>query len=108
VKFPVTVPHRSGKVKIYAPAGKFAYYRLASTVAGKRRMQTFATYSKAREAAERLVRQMADGSQAAALTATQSRDALAALERLQSFYESTGQRVSLLGAVSEFVETPLY
>jgi hypothetical protein len=104
VKFPVTIRHRSSKAKIYAPGGKFAYYRLAYAVAGKRRMQTFAAYSAARTAAERIVKELADGSQAAALTATQSRDALAAFQRLQSFYESSGRRVSLLGAVSEFVE----
>ncbi len=104
MKFPVTIRHRSSKAKIYAPAGKFAYYRLAYSVAGKRRMQTFANYTDAREAAERTVREMANGSQAAALTATQSRDALAAIQRLQGFYQSTGRRVSLLGAVSEYVE----
>jgi hypothetical protein len=41
VKFPITIRHRSAKAKIYAPAGKFKYYRLAFTVAGKREMQTF-------------------------------------------------------------------
>jgi integrase len=104
VRFPVTIRHRNSKAKIYAPGGKFAYYRLAYTVAGKRRMQTFPAYTAAREAAERVVRELANGSQAAALTATQSRDALAAFERLQGFYQSTGRRVSLLAAVSEFVE----
>jgi integrase len=34
----------------------------------------------------------------------QARDALAALERLTDFYRATGRRVSLLAAVSEFVE----
>ncbi len=70
--------------KIYACyAVSSPYYRLAYTVAGKRRMQTFAAYSDAREAAERIVKDLAKGSQAAALTATQSRDALAAIQRLQ-------------------------
>ena len=96
VKFPVTIRHRNCRVKIYGPAKKFAYYRVASTVAGKRRMQTFGSYSEARAAAERAVRDLANGSQAAALTATQSRDALAAIERLQNFFQSTGRRVSLL------------
>jgi hypothetical protein len=41
VKFPVTIRHRAGKAKIYRPAGKFNYYRLACTTAGKHRMQTF-------------------------------------------------------------------
>lgn len=67
-------------------------------------MQTFAHYSDAKTAAERIVRDLANGSQAAALNVTQSRDALAAFERLQGFFQASGRRVSLLGAVSEFVE----
>jgi len=67
-------------------------------------MQTFVNYSAAKAAAERIVRELANGSQAAALNATQSRDALAAFERLQGFYQASGRRVSLLAAVSEFVE----
>ena len=104
VRFPVTIRHRSSKAKIYAPAGKFNYYRVAYTVAGKRRMQTFAAYSDAKAAAERIVRDAANGSQAAALSASQSRDALAALQSLESFRQSTGRTVSLLAAVREFVE----
>jgi hypothetical protein len=104
VKFPVTIRHRTSKAKIYAPGGKFAYYRLAYSTAGKRRMQTFANYSDAKTAAERIVRELANGSQAAALNASQSRDAIAAFERLQGFYQASGRRVSLLAAVSEFVE----
>ncbi len=104
MKFPVTIRHRNSQAKIYARSGKFNYYRVAYSVAGKRRMQTFAAYSEARAAAERAVRELAKGSQAVALTASQSRDALAAFERLQGFYQSTGRRVSLLAAVSEFAE----
>ncbi|MGH7990043.1 MAG: hypothetical protein ACREDS_07655 [Limisphaerales bacterium] len=104
MRFPVTIRHRSSKAKIYAPAKNFAYYRLSYATAGKRRMQTFATYPEARAAAERIVKELANGSQAAAFSASQSRDALAALERLNGFYQSTGRRVSLLGAVSDFVE----
>jgi integrase len=105
VRFPVTIRHRASKAKIYRPAGKFNYYRVAFTVAGKRRMQTFAAYSDAKAAAERIVRDAANGSQAAALSASQSRDALAALQRLESFRQSTGRAVSLLAAVSVFVES---
>ena len=104
VRFPVTIRHRSSKAKIYRPAGKFNYYRVAFTVADKRRMQTFAAYSDAKAAAERIVRDAANGSQAAALYASQSRDALAALQSLESFRQSTGRAVSLLAAVREFVE----
>jgi hypothetical protein len=67
VRFPVTIRHRSGKAKIYRPAGKFNYYRVAFTVAGKRRMQTFANYPDAKAAAERIVRDATSASQAAAL-----------------------------------------
>ena len=67
-------------------------------------MQTFTNYSDAKSVAERIVREMANGSPAAALNVTQSRDALAAFERLQSFFQTNGRRVSLLAAVSEFVE----
>ena len=104
MRFPVTIRHRSSKAKIYRPAGKFAYYRVAHTVAGKRRMQTFATYPAAKAAAERIVREAASGSQAAALSASQSRDSLAALERLATLHQSTGRKFSLLGAISEFAE----
>lgn len=68
-------------------------------------MQTFAAYSDAKAAAERIVREAASGSQAAALSASQSRDALAALERLESFRQSTGRAISLLAAASELVES---
>lgn len=104
MRFPVTIRHRTSTAKIYAPGGKFKYYRVAYTTAGKRRMQTFATYSAAKVAAERIVRDAANGSQAAAFSASQSRDALAALQSLESFRQSTGRAVSLLAAVREFVE----
>ena len=104
VRFFVTIRHRSSAAKIYAPSKNFAYYRLSYATAGKRRMQTFATYPEARQAAERVVKELANGSQAAALSASQSRDALAVFEKLNTFYQSTGRRVSLLAAVSEFVE----
>ena len=95
MRLPVTIRHRTNKAKIYAPAGKFAYHRVAFATAGKRRMQTFANYSDAKADAERIVRELANGSQAAALNASQSRDALAALERLDGHFKSKGKRVSL-------------
>jgi hypothetical protein len=104
VKFPVTIRHRASKAKIYRPAGKFRYYRVAYSAAGKRQMRTFADYSAAKAAAERLVREVSSGSQAATLSAAQSRDAIAAFERLQGFFQATGRRASLLGAVSEYAE----
>jgi hypothetical protein len=51
-----------------------------------------------------LVRGIAAGSQAAALTAGQANDALAALQRLDGLYRDTGRRMSLLATVSEYAE----
>ncbi|MGA2869799.1 MAG: hypothetical protein ABSF34_11660 [Verrucomicrobiota bacterium] len=47
-------------------------------------MQTFAEHSDAKAAAERIVRDAADGSQAAVFSASQSRDALATFASLES------------------------
>lgn len=104
LKFPVTVKHRKAEARIYRKTKVYPFYRVCAYVAGKRRMSHFVTCSEARAAADKLVRDLAAGSQAAALTANQSRDALAALERLEAFRQSTGKRVSLLNAVSEYVE----
>jgi integrase len=105
VKFPKRLKHR-GRVlaTIYGKSCNYPRYRLAYYVAGKRRLRTFNTYSEAKAEADRLVKDLASGSQAAALSVAQARAALAALERLQGFYQSTGRRVSLLSAVSEFAE----
>ncbi|MGO8767052.1 MAG: hypothetical protein ACLQSR_18205 [Limisphaerales bacterium] len=68
-------------------------------------MRHFPTYGEAKTEAERIVRQLADGSQAVALNAAQSRDALAAFERLEAFRQKTGRRISLLAVVSESCES---
>ncbi len=58
------------------------YYQLAYTpMDGKRRLQSFSTYAQAKAEAERIVRELATGSQASALTKSQSRDAVAATPR---------------------------
>lgn len=105
VKFPKRIRHR-GKVlaTIYAKCKGRASYRLAWQVAGQRKMASFATYALAKHHADKLVKDLAKGSQVTALHPAQARDALAAFERLADYYASTGRRVSLLGAVSEFVE----
>jgi integrase len=104
VKFPVVIRHRGEKAKIYGKSPAYEFYRIAYRTAGKRCVRSFKTYAEAKTEAERIVRDLADGSQAAALTAPQSRDALAAFQRLESFRQSTGRRLSLLGAVSELLD----
>src|SRR3989442_1434336 len=67
-------------------------------------MTSFASYAQAKAEADKPVKDLGKGSQVAALSPAQARDALAALERLQSFYQSTGRRVSLQAGVSEYRE----
>ena len=104
VRFPVTITHRTGKVKIYAPANNFTYYRLSFTVAGKRQMQTFATYSEAKAAGEAKAKEIHNNSAAASLSRSQSRDALAALERLDGYFKAKGKRISLNTAMADYLD----
>jgi integrase len=64
----------------------------------------FATYTEAKRKGDKVVADLAKGSQAAALSPGQANDAVAALERLQAFFQSTGRRVSLLAGISEYCE----
>ena len=104
VRFPKTIRFRRIEATIYGKTKKYDFYRLVYYVAGKRVTRSFKGYAEAKTEAEQKVREIADGSQAAALTGEQSRDALAALEPLETFRQSTGKRLSLLGVVSEHVE----
>ncbi|MDR3457546.1 MAG: site-specific integrase [Verrucomicrobiae bacterium] len=105
VRFPKGIRFRKVEATIYGKKPKYPFYRLAYYVAGKRITRSFKTYTEAKTEAERKVREIAGGSLAAALTGAQSRDALAAFQRLENFRQSTGRRYSILAAVSEFVET---
>ena len=104
VKFPVTVDYKGQKAKIYRPAKNFAFYRVCFRMAGKRKMLTFSTYAEAHAAAKQKVRDIHNGQHSAALTAKQSRDALAAFERIQEFHQATGRQITLLSGISEYCE----
>ena len=104
MRFPQKVKHRRFEAKIYGKSGNYKYYRVAYYALGKRQVRNFKTFSEAKTEAERIVRDLAEGSQATALTADQSRDAITALEMLEAFRLAGGRRVSLAAAVSEFVE----
>jgi len=80
VKFPKKIKHR-GKVlaKIYGKSKSYPFYRVSYYAAGTRRLLSFRTYSEAKTKADNLVKDLAKGSQVAALSAPQARDALAAL-----------------------------
>ncbi len=102
VRFPKAIRYRCIEATIYGKSPNYPFYRLACYVAGKRVTRSLKTYQEAKEEAERKVREIAEVSQAAALNADQSRDALAALERLETLRQTSGRRFSLLAAVSSF------
>jgi hypothetical protein len=93
VRFPKVIKYRRIEATIYCKKPKYDFYGVACCVAGKRHLRHFKTYQEAKNEAERKVREIADGSQAAALNADQSRDALAALPRLETLRQSTGASV---------------
>ena len=84
MKFPKVIRHRRSEVTIYGKKPNYLFYRIVYRVAGKRHLRSFSKYGEALKEAEIKVRELADGSQAAALTASQSRDALAAFQRLEN------------------------
>ena len=106
VKWPKRVKHRNKVLAtIYNKSANYAFYRVVYTVDGKRMMKSFAQYSGdkgAKKWTEEKVSELASGSKAAALTARQADDALAAMRHLQCFYEDTGKRVTLLESVSGY------
>jgi integrase len=112
VKFPKRLRHR-GQGRVLATIYKgdnptqpyCLYWRVR--VDGKRRsrFKSFATYSEAKKAGDKIVNDIARGALAATLSPGQVSDALAALERLREHYVATGRKVSLLGAVSDWAES---
>ena len=108
-KWPVKVKHRNKILaRIYRPCEGRDSYRVAWKAGGRRQMKSFPTYAGdtgAKKFADGLVKELAKQSSVALLTPTQADDALAALGLLNAFCESTGRRVSLVSAVSEFCES---
>ena len=104
MRFPKTIPYYEAEVKIYGKKKNYPFYRIVYRMAGKRKMEHFAKYSDAKKAAEKKAEEIHNGSVASALTVNQSRDALAAFERLETLRHAIGRRVSLLAAVSEFAD----
>jgi len=108
-KWPKRVKHRNKVLaKIYPPCRGRESYRVTWYGAGRRQMKSFPTYAGqggAKAFTEALVKELAKNSQAVMLTPAQASDALAAIERLGTFYQTTGRKVSLLAAVSEYCES---
>ncbi|MGB7770046.1 MAG: hypothetical protein WBN22_14520, partial [Verrucomicrobiia bacterium] len=111
MKFPKRLRHR-GQGRVLATIYKgdhptqpyCLYWRVRVDGKARSRFKSFATYSEAKKAGEKIVNDIARGALAAILSPGQVTDALAAFERLRGYYAATGRKVSLLGAVSEFAE----
>lgn len=80
------------------------YWRVRENGKPRSRMRDFSSYSAAKREGDKVVKDLVKGAQAAVLSAGQVTDALAAYQRLQTFYEDTGQRLSLLASVSQLCE----
>ena len=104
MRFPVTIKHRSQQARIYAPRGKFAYYRVAWKAAGRSLRKTFSSYSMAKEFAEVTVKELAAGNQSVALTNRESADTLVIRGVLDAFRVDTGKTVSALEAVKAYTQ----
>ncbi len=105
MRFPKKIKYRNKTLAtIYGRSKSYPLYRVAWWANGHRQLKAFPSYAEAKAGADKLVRELAKGSLAPALTPGQANDALAALGRLQDFFVSTGQRISLLGAVSSYCD----
>lgn len=105
VTFPQHIKHRRGEAVIYGKSENYPFYRVIHRDStNKRVIRSFKAYGEAKAAAEKTARDLAKGSQAPSLTASQARDAIAALERLAAYHASSGKKISLLGAASEYCE----
>jgi integrase len=109
MKWPKKVKHRNKVLaKVYRPCAGRDSYRVTWYATGQRMMKSFRHYSGkggALEFAEAKVKELAAGSNAAALTHEQATDTLVALARLENFYCDTGKRISIFQAVDRYCES---
>ena len=103
MRFPIRVKHRRLEAIIYAKSSKYPYYRLAYRAAGKRIVRSFAKYADARAEAEAKLRELATGNQSVALSAKEASDTCAIRDALEEFRRTSGQRVTALQAVNEYL-----
>jgi integrase len=104
MKFPVKVRFRKAEVKIYGKSAAYPFYRLCYYAAGKRRIQSFSTYTVAKAKADAKVKELASGSQSIALTAKEATAALAIRDALDAFRRDTGRSFTALEAVTGFLD----
>src|SRR5439155_5654938 len=104
--WPKKLRHR-GRVlaRIYRQASRHGYrvyWRVREDGQAKSRQKEFIAYSEAKRFGDRLVSDLAKGSQVTALTPGQASDALHAMQTLQAHYQATGRRLTLAGMAEGF------
>jgi integrase len=105
VKFPKVIRHRKAEVTIYGKKPHYPFYRVAYyDTARKRRMRHFTTYAEAKQEADKLVRELSQGSQNLALTNKEAISALAIRDALEAFRRDTGRNVTALQAVTGYLD----
>ena len=62
VKFPKIIRHRKADAIIYGTTKNYSFYRVVYRANGVRRMKSLQTYPEAKAIAERVVREIANGS----------------------------------------------
>ena len=108
MKWPIKCRHRkNGPVlaKIYNSDGR-AGYRVAWQAAGRRMIKSFQRFAGpggAREFADQLVKDLAQGSSVPSLTAAEARSALAVRDALENFRHRTGRQITAIQAVTEYL-----
>jgi len=109
LKWPYKVkPRKNGPVlaRIYRPCAGRDSYRVVWKAGGKRMMKSlprFAGKGGAKEFAEKMVKELAQGSHVPILSAAEARDALAVRDALDAFKRETGRSISPIQAVTEYL-----
>jgi hypothetical protein len=116
MKWPYKVRHRkNGPIlaRIYKPKTPdknsphpYPSYRVAWNAAGKRMVKAFRRFAGkggAKEFAEQIVKELAQGSQVAALSPGEARNTLAVRDALDAFRRETGKTITPVQAVTEYL-----
>jgi len=104
MRFPVKIKFRRIVATIFGKTAAYPRYRVAVTVNGRRRFQGFDDFGAAKEAAEKLARELSRGSNIAALTGKEIADTIAVRDLLANHVQATGRKVTMVQAVSEYLD----
>lgn len=98
--FPQTITVLGETAKLYGKTAGYQLYRVAYKSGGVRKLESFANYTEAVEAAKKICRDLAKGR--IVLTNERTREAVAAFEVIDAHYQETGKRLHLSAAMAEY------